>query len=175
LAIAKKYEPTLLLPIGFGCMLGNLPVSAYMIGPEGLFGVLERAGIETELFPLLIFLGVGAMMDMRPLLSQPIFVLMGALGHLGIFAALVVAVVLGFNLAEATSIGVIGAIDGPTVIYVGAKLGHLFETPGLAAAVAVTAYSYMSLVPVIQPLHQRLPEENAQCAEEDEEIDDLSQ
>ncbi|HEC35472.1 MAG TPA: glutaconyl-CoA decarboxylase subunit beta, partial [Anaerolineae bacterium] len=86
LAIVKKYEPTLLLPIGFGCLLGNLPVSAYMIGPEGLFGVLKRAGIETELFPLLIFLGVGAMMDMRPLLSQPVFILMGALGHLGIFA-----------------------------------------------------------------------------------------
>ena len=156
LAIAKKYEPTLHLPIGFGCMLGNLPVSAYMIGPEGLFGVLNRAGIETELFPLLIFLGVGAMMDMRPLLSQPIFVLMGALGHLGIFATLVVAVMMGFNLAEATSIGMIGAIDGPTVIYVGSKLGHLFETPGLAAAVAVTAYSYMSLVPIIQPPLMRL-------------------
>jgi len=156
LAIAREYEPTLLLPIGFGCMLGNLPVSAHMIGPDGLFGVLKRAGIETELFPLLIFLGVGAMMDMRPLLSQPIFVLMGALGHLGIFATLVVAVMLGFNLAEATSIGVIGAIDGPTVIYVGAKLGHLFETPGLAAAVAVTAYSYMSLVPIIQPPLMRL-------------------
>jgi sodium ion-translocating decarboxylase beta subunit len=156
LAIVKQYEPTLLLPIGFGCMLGNLPVSAYMIGPEGLFGVLKQAGIETELFPLLIFLGVGAMMDMRPLLSQPIFVLMGALGHLGIFAALVMAVMLGFNLAEATSIGVIGAIDGPTVIYVGSKLGHLFETPGLAAAVAVTAYSYMSLVPIIQPPLMRL-------------------
>jgi len=156
LAIAKKYEPTLLLPIGFGCMLGNLPVSAHMIGPEGLFGVLRRAGIETELFPLLIFLGVGAMMDMRPLLSQPIFVLMGALGHLGIFVTLVVAVLMGFNLAEATSIGIIGAIDGPTVIYVGSKLGHLFETPGLAAAVAVTAYSYMSLVPIIQPPLMRL-------------------
>ena len=156
LAIAKKYEPTLLLPIGFGCLLGNLPVSAHMMGPEGLFGVLKRAGIDTELFPLLIFLGVGAMMDMRPLLSQPIFVLMGALGHLGIFAALVVAVMLGFNLAEATAIGVIGAIDGPTVIYVGSKLGHLFETPGLAAAVAVTAYSYMSLVPIIQPPLMRL-------------------
>ena len=156
LAIAKKYEPTLLLPIGFGCVLGNLPVSAYMLGPEGLFGVLKRAGIDTELFPLLIFLGVGAMMDMRPLLSQPIFVLMGALGHLGIFATLVVAVMMGFNLAEATSIGVIGAIDGPTVIYVGSKLGHLFETPGLAAAVAVTAYSYMSLVPIIQPPLMRL-------------------
>ena len=156
LAIAKKYEPTLLLPIGFGCVLGNLPVSAYMLGPEGLFGVLKRAGIDTELFPLLIFLGVGAMMDMRPLLSQPIFVLMGALGHLGIFATLVVAVMMGFNLAEATSIGVIGAIDGPTVIYVGSKLGHRFETPGLAAAVAVTAYSYMSLVPIIQPPLMRL-------------------
>jgi sodium ion-translocating decarboxylase beta subunit len=156
LAIVKKYEPTLLLPIGFGCMLGNLPVSAYMMGPEGLFGVLKQAGIETELFPLLIFLGVGAMMDMRPLLSQPIFVLMGALGHLGIFATLILAVMLGFNLAEATSIGVIGAIDGPTVIYVGSKLGHLFETPGLAAAVAVTAYSYMSLVPIIQPPLMRL-------------------
>jgi len=156
LAIAKKYEPMLLLPIGFGCLLGNLPVSAYMIGPKGLFGVLRRAGIETELFPLLIFLGVGAMMDMRPLLSQPIFVLMGAMGHLGIFATLVVAVLMGFNLAEATSISVIGAIDGPTVIYVGSKLEHLFETPGLAAAVAVTAYSYMSLVPIIQPPLMRL-------------------
>jgi sodium ion-translocating decarboxylase beta subunit len=156
LAIAKGYEPTLLLPIGFGCMLANLPVSSYMLGPEGLFGVLKRAGIDTELFPLLIFVGVGAMMDMRPLLSQPIFVLMGALGHLGIFATLFAAAVLGFNLAESTAIGVIGAIDGPTVIYVGAKLEHLFATPGLAAAVAVTAYSYMSLVPVIQPPLMRL-------------------
>ncbi|HEY72354.1 MAG: sodium ion-translocating decarboxylase subunit beta [Chloroflexi bacterium] len=156
LAIAKKYEPTLLLPIGFGCMLGNLPVAAHMMGPQGLFGVLKRAGIDTELFPLLIFLGVGAMMDMRPLLSQPIFVLMGALGHLGIFATLVVATMMGFNLAEATSISMIGAIDGPTVIFVGAKLEHLFETPGLAAAVAVTAYSYMSLVPIIQPPLMRL-------------------
>jgi len=156
LAIVKKYEPTLLLPIGFGCMLGNLPVSAHMMGPEGLFGVLQRAGIETELFPLLIFLGVGAMMDMRPLLSQPIFVLMGAMGCLGIFGTLVIAAALGFNLAEATSIGVIGAIDGPTVIYVAAKLDYLFETPGLAAAVAVTAYSYMSLVPIIQPPLMRL-------------------
>ena len=156
LAIAKEYEPTLLLPIGFGCMLGNLPVSAHMMGPEGLFGVLKRAGIDTELFPLLIFLGVGAMMDMRPLLSQPIFVLMGAMGCLGIFVAMIVAAMLNFNLAEATSIGVIGAIDGPTVIYVGSKLEHLFETPGLAAAVAVTAYSYMSLVPIIQPPLMRL-------------------
>jgi sodium ion-translocating decarboxylase beta subunit len=156
LAIAKEYEPTLLLPIGFGCVLANLPVSSYMLGPEGFFGVLEEAGIKTELFPLLVFLGVGAMMDMRPLLSQPVFVLMGAAGHLGIFVTLILAVAMGFNLAEATAIGSIGTIDGPTVIYVGAKLEHLFETPGLAAAVAVTAYSYMSLVPIIQPPLMRL-------------------
>ncbi len=156
LAIAKEYEPTLLLPIGFGCALANLPVSAYVLGPEGFFGLLQEAGIKTELFPLLVFLGVGAMMDMRPLLSQPIFVLMGAAGHLGIFVTLILAVAMGFNLAEATTIGSIGTIDGPTVIYVGAKLEHLFETPGLAAAVAVTAYSYMSLVPIIQPPLMRL-------------------
>jgi sodium ion-translocating decarboxylase beta subunit len=156
LAIAKEYEPTLLLPIGFGCVLANLPISSYMLGPEGFFGVLEEAGIKTEIFPLLVFLGVGAMMDMRPLLSQPIFVLMGAAGHLGIFVTLILAVALGFNLAEATTIGSIGTIDGPTVIYVGARLEHLFETPGLAAAVAVTAYSYMSLVPIIQPPLMRL-------------------
>jgi oxaloacetate decarboxylase beta subunit len=156
LAIAKDYEPTLLLPIGFGCILANLPVSAYVLGPEGLFGVLAEAGIKTELFPLLIFLGIGAMMDMRPLLSQPIFVLMGAAGHLGIFVTLILAVAMGFNLGEATTIGSIGTIDGPTVIFVASKLEYLFETPGLAAAVAVTAYSYMSLVPVIQPPLMRL-------------------
>lgn len=156
LAIAKEYEPNLLLPIGFGCILGNLPVSAHMIGPDGLFGILYKAGIDTELFPLLIFLGVGTMLDMRPLLSQPIFFVMGALAHLGIFATLLIALVLGFNLPEATAIGMIGAIDGPTVIYVNSKLGHLFQTPGLAAAIAVTAYSYMSLVPIIQPPLMRL-------------------
>ena len=156
LAIAKDYEPTLLLPIGFGCLLANLPVSSYMLGDDGFFGVLQKAGIETELFPLLIFLGVGAMMDMRPLLSQPVFVLMGATGHLGIFVTLVLAVALGFNLGESTSIAAIGTIDGPTVIYVASKLEFLFETPGLGAAVAVTAYSYMALVPIIQPPIMRL-------------------
>jgi len=116
LGIFKDYEPTLLIPIGFGCILGNLPVAANMIGEEGLFGVLYRAGISNELFPLLIFLGVGAMLDLRPLLSQPVMFVMGALAHLGIFATLVIAILLGFNLAEATAIGMIGAIDGPTVI-----------------------------------------------------------
>lgn len=156
LGIFKDYEPTLLIPIGFGCILGNLPVAATMLGENGFFTVLYKAGIDNELFPLLIFLGVGAMIDMRPLLSQPIMFVMGALAHLGIFATLVIAILLGFNLAESTAIGMIGAIDGPTVIYVNGKLGSLFETPGLAAAIAVTAYSYMSLVPIIQPPLMRL-------------------
>ena len=127
LGIFKNYEPNLLIPIGFGCILGNLPVSANMIGPEGFFGVLYKAGISNELFPLLIFLGVGAMLDLRPLLSQPIMFIMGALAHLGIFATLVVSLILGFNLPESTAIGMIGAIDGPTVIYVNGKLGALFQ------------------------------------------------
>jgi len=156
LGIFKDYEPTLLIPIGFGCILGNLPVAANMIGEGGLFGVLYKAGISNELFPLLIFLGVGAMIDLRPLLSQPIMFVMGALAHLGIFATLILSLLLGFNLAESTAIGMIGAIDGPTVIYVNGKLGSLFQTPGLAAAIAVTAYSYMSLVPIIQPPLMRL-------------------
>ncbi len=156
LGIFKDYEPTLLIPIGFGCILGNLPVAANMVGEHGLFGVLYKAGISNELFPLLIFLGVGAMLDLRPLLSQPIMFIMGAFAHLGIFATLIVALLLGFNLAESTAIGMIGAIDGPTVIYVNGKLGDLFVTPGLAAAIAVTAYSYMSLVPIIQPPLMRL-------------------
>lgn len=156
LGIFKEYEPNLLIPIGFGCVLGNLPVAQNMIGEDGFFGVLYKAGIDNELFPLLIFLGVGAMLDLRPLLSQPIMFVMGALAHLGIFATLVVSLLLGFNLAESTAIGMIGAIDGPTVIYVNGKLGALFETPGLAAAIAVTAYSYMSLVPIIQPPLMRL-------------------
>ncbi len=156
LGIFKDYEPTLLIPIGFGCILGNLPVAANMIGEHGLFGVLYKAGISNELFPLLIFLGVGAMLDLRPLLSQPIMFIMGAFAHLGIFVTLIVALLLGFNLAESTAIGMIGAIDGPTVIYVNGKLGDLFVTPGLAAAIAVTAYSYMSLVPIIQPPLMRL-------------------
>jgi len=156
LGIFKDYEPTLLIPIGFGCILGNLPVAANMVGEHGLFGVLYNAGISNELFPLLIFLGVGAMLDLRPLLSQPIMFIMGAFAHLGIFVTLIVSLLLGFNLAESTAIGMIGAIDGPTVIYVNGKLGDLFVTPGLAAAIAVTAYSYMSLVPIIQPPLMRL-------------------
>jgi carboxybiotin decarboxylase len=145
LAIIKKYEPVLLLPIGFGCVLANIPLTGMTDG-TGLFGVLYAAGISTELFPLLIFLGVGAMIDFSPLLSQPKMVLLGAAGQFGIFGTLVLATVLGFPLNEAASIGVIGAIDGPTAIYVASKLA-----PEMLAPIAVAAYSYMSLVPIIQP------------------------
>lgn len=145
LAIWKEYEPVLLLPIGFGCLLANIPLTGMTDG-EGLFGVLYRAGISTELFPLLIFVGVGAMIDFSPLLSQPSMALLGAAGQFGIYGTLILATLLGFPLNEAASIGVIGAIDGPTSIYVATKLA-----PSLLAPIAVAAYSYMSLVPIIQP------------------------
>jgi oxaloacetate decarboxylase beta subunit len=149
LAVLKEYEPVLLLPIGFGCILANIPLTG-MISPgfegNGLFDVLYRAGISTELFPLLIFIGVGAMIDFSPLLAQPRMVLLGAAGQFGIFGTLILATLLGFPLNEAASIGVIGAIDGPTSIFVATKLA-----PELLAPIAVAAYSYMSLVPIIQP------------------------
>ncbi len=150
LAILKEYEPVLLLPIGFGCILANIPLAGMSDG-EGLFGLLYRAGISTELFPLLIFIGVGAMIDFSPLLSQPKMVLLGAAGQFGIFGVLMLATLLGFPLNQAASIGVIGAIDGPTSIFVATKLA-----PNLLAPIAVAAYSYMSLVPIIQPPIMRL-------------------
>jgi oxaloacetate decarboxylase beta subunit len=145
LAVIKEYEPMLLLPIGFGCILANIPLTGMTEG-EGLFSLLYKAGISTELFPLLIFIGVGAMIDFSPLLSQPRMVLLGAAGQFGIFGTLILASLLGFPINEAASIGVIGAIDGPTSIFVAAKLA-----PALLAPIAVAAYSYMSLVPIIQP------------------------
>lgn len=150
LAVVKQYEPVLLLPIGFGCLLANIPLTGMTQG-EGLFGLLYRAGISTELFPLLIFIGIGAMIDFSPLLSQPRMVLLGAAGQFGIFGTLILATLLGFPLNEAASIGVIGAIDGPTSIFVAARLA-----PRLLAPIAVAAYSYMSLVPIIQPPLMRL-------------------
>ena len=150
LAIAKKYEPTLLLPIGFGVLLGNLPDSP-LNHPGGMLYLLNEFGIQTELLPLFIFIGIGAMMDFRPLLSQPIFAVLGAAGQLGIFATLILATVVGFPLNQAASIAIIGAIDGPTSIYVSSILA-----PELLAPIAVTAYSYMSLVPIIQPPLMRL-------------------
>jgi oxaloacetate decarboxylase beta subunit len=145
LAIVREYEPVLLLPIGFGCILANIPLTGMADG-NGLFDLLYRAGISTELFPLLIFIGVGAMIDFSPLLSQPRMVLLGAAGQFGIFGTLILAVLIGFPLNEAAAIGVIGAIDGPTSIFVATKLA-----PRLLAPIAVAAYSYMSLVPIIQP------------------------
>ena len=150
LAIAKEYEPVLLLPIGFGCILANIPLAG-MTAAEGMMGVLYKAGISTELFPLLIFIGVGAMIDFSPLLSQPRMVLLGAAGQFGIFGTLILAILLGFPLNQAASIGVIGAIDGPTSIFVATKLA-----PELLAPIAVAAYSYMSLIPIIQPPLMRL-------------------
>ena len=152
LAIAKEYEPVLLLPIGLGCIIGNLPLSA-MVDPaeQGMLTIIKKAGVDTELFPLLIFIGVGAMMDFRPVLAQPLFTLLGAAGQFGIFATLILAVLLGFPLSEAASIGIIGAIDGPTSIYVANELA-----PHMLGVISVVAYSYMSLVPIIQPPIMRL-------------------
>ena len=150
LAVVKEYEPVLLLPIGLGCVLANIPMTGMTEG-EGLFAVLYRAGISTELFPLLIFVGVGAMIDFSPLLAQPRMALLGAAGQFGIFGTLILATLIGFPLNEAASIGVIGAIDGPTSIFVASKLA-----PRLLAPIAVAAYSYMSLIPIIQPPLMRL-------------------
>jgi len=150
LAVFKEIEPVLLLPIGFGCLLANIPLAG-MTAAEGIMGVLYDAGIKTELFPLLIFIGVGAMIDFSPLLAQPRMVLLGAAGQFGIFGTLMLAIALGFPLNQAASIGVIGAIDGPTSIFVATKLA-----PELLAPIAVAAYSYMSLIPIIQPPLMRL-------------------
>jgi carboxybiotin decarboxylase len=142
LAIVKEYEPTLLMPIGFGCILANLGMSY----SGGFMKVIYDAGITTELFPLLIFVGVGAMIDFRPLMAMPQMVLLGAAGQFGIYATLILAVLLGYNINQAASIGVIGAIDGPTAIFVASKLA-----PAMLGPIAVAAYSYMSLIPIIQP------------------------
>lgn len=150
LAIARDYEPMLLLPIGFGAILANLPLTG-ITGEDGFLGVLYKAGIATELFPLLIFIGVGAMTDFGPLLENPRMALLGAAGQFGIFGTLMLALSFGFDLNEAASIGIIGAIDGPTAIYVSSRLA-----PHLLGPIAVAAYSYMSLVPIIQPPVMRL-------------------
>ncbi len=149
LAVIKEYEPVLLLPIGFGCIIANLGMSADQEG--GLMYYLYQAGIKTELFPLLIFVGVGAMIDFRPLLAMPKMVLLGAAGQFGIYGVLILATAMGYPLNQAASIGVIGAIDGPTAIFVASKLA-----PEMLGPIAVAAYSYMSLVPIIQPPIMRL-------------------
>lgn len=153
LAIAKEYEPLLLLPIGAGCILANLPISMLLGTPEepGMLQLFYDIGVGNELFPLLIFIGIGAMTDFGPLLENPKMVLLGAAGQFGIFLTLILALLLGFTRPEAASIGIIGAIDGPTSIYVSAQLA-----PHLLGPITVAAYSYMSLVPIIMPPVMRL-------------------
>ncbi|MEG0775569.1 sodium ion-translocating decarboxylase subunit beta [Clostridium sp.] len=150
LAIAKQFEPLLLLPIAFGMLLTNLPVADIMAEPlhnepGGLLYYLSR-GVKLEIFPPLIFLGVGAMTDFGPLLANPSSLLMGAGAQFGIFFAYTLAILMGFTPQEASAIGIIGGADGPTAIFVTNKLA-----PHLLGPIAVAAYSYMALVPVIQP------------------------
>jgi len=161
LAIAKGFEPLLLIPIGFGALLVNLPATGLLNPPVyGPDGALEAAGgllhyfyegIHIELFPPLIFLGVGALTDFGPLIANPKTLLLGAAAQFGIFATFFGAIMIGFSAPEAASIGIIGGADGPTSIYLTSKLA-----PPLLGAVAVAAYSYMALVPVIQPPIMRL-------------------
>ncbi len=146
LAIWKKFEPLLLLPIGFGCMLANLPLSHMAYDAEGGLFNLFYWGVKHEVLPPLIFMGVGALTDFGPLLANPYTLLLGAAAQIGVYTTLIGAVVLGFNLQEASAIGIIGGADGPTSIFLATKLA-----PHLLGPIAVAAYSYMSLVPLIQP------------------------
>ena len=145
LAVKKDVEPLLLVPIGFGCVLVNIPLSELM-DQGGMLRTLYKAGIANELFPLLIFVGIGAMTDFGPLLENPRILLFGAAGQVGIFITLMLALALGFPQLEAVAIAVIGACDGPTAIYVASQYA-----PQLLGPISVAAYSYMALVPIIQP------------------------
>lgn len=154
LAIKKEYEPSLLLPMGFGAILVNLPSSNALdqvlqggIESNGIITWLYNVGIEaSEALPLLLFIGIGAMIDFGPLLAQPWMLLFGAAAQFGIFAALILATALGFDLKDAASVGIIGAADGPTSLLVSQVLGSKY-----IGAIAVAAYSYMALVPIVQP------------------------
>ena len=156
LAIKKGFEPLLLIPIGFGGILANIPV-AEISGPDGLLGILYHMGIETGIFPLLIFMGVGAMTDFGPLLARPSLMILGAAAQFGIFFTLFGAILMNiipgieFSLADASAIAIIGGADGPTAIFLASRLA-----PDLLGAIAVAAYSYMALVPLIQPPIMRL-------------------
>ena len=157
LAIAKQFEPLLLLPIGFGGILANVPLAG-IAEPSGFLGIIYGAGVSNGLFPLLIFMGVGAMTDFGPLLANPKTALLGAAAQIGIFTTLLGALaltqytgVVDFSLKDAAAIGIIGGADGPTAIFVASRLA-----PDLLGAIAVAAYSYMALVPIIQPPIMRL-------------------
>ncbi len=163
LAIVKKFEPLLLVPIAFGMLLANLPGAGLMDDPAGIMtevaagaeaarwyedGVLRLiyAGVKSSIFPCLIFLGIGAMTDFGPLLANPISLLLGAAAQLGVYVAFLLAIILGFTPEEAASIGIIGGADGPTAIFLAGKLA-----PKLLGPIALAAYSYMALIPLIQP------------------------
>lgn len=147
LAITKEYEPLLLIPIGFGIFIANLPLANLGSHGQGIIALIYEGGIKTELLPPIIFLGVGVLTDFRPLLSRPITFIIGAAAQLGIFAAAIGAAYLfGFDYKEAATIGIIGGADGPTSIFLASQLA-----PHLLGPVALAAYSYMSLVPIIQP------------------------
>ncbi len=147
LAITREYEPLLLIPISFGIILANLPLAGMGSYDEGIIGLIYARGIKTELLPPVIFLGVGVLTDFRPLLGRPLTFLLGAAAQLGIFiAALGAAYLFGFTFKEAAAIGIIGGADGPTSIFLSSKLA-----PHLLGPIALAAYSYMSLVPIIQP------------------------
>ncbi len=156
LAIARNFEPLLLVPIGFGCILSNIPIAG-IGGPDGLLGMLYKAGLETGVFPLLIFMGVGALTDFSALIARPIMMLLGAAAQFGIFVTLIGALALNsipgfeFTIEQAAAIAIIGGADGPTAIFVSSRLA-----PELLGAIAVAAYSYMALVPIIQPPIMRL-------------------
>jgi len=150
LGVKHEFEPLLLVPIGFGCILANLPLAG-MMEPHGLLRQFYNAGIINEVFPCLIFLGIGAMTDFTPLLANPRVFLLGGAGQFGIFLTLLLALALGFDRLEAVCVGVIGACDGPTSIYVTTQFA-----PQLLGPISVAAYSYMSLVPLIQPPLMRL-------------------
>lgn len=150
LGIKKGYEPLLLVPIGFGAILVNIPLAG-MMAEDGFLRFFYDIGVRTEVFPLLIFLGIGAMTDFQPLLENPKIILLGAAGQFGIFLTLLLALAVGFDKLDAVAVSIIGACDGPTAIYVSSKFA-----PHLLGAVSVAAYSYMSLVPLIQPPIMRL-------------------
>jgi len=159
LAVHKKFEPLLLLPIGFGGILANVPlIQMSDVGENGFLGIISAMGLDNGLFPLLIFMGVGAMTDFGPLLANPKTALLGAAAQFGIFSTLIGALLLtmlfpqiNFSLSDAAAIGIIGGADGPTAIFLSSRIA-----PDLLGAIAVAAYSYMALVPIIQPPIMRL-------------------
>ncbi len=170
LGIKKQFEPLLLVPIAFGGLLSNIPLAG-IAEPTGFLGIIYEAGIHQGIFPLIIFMGVGAMTDFGPLLANPKTALLGGAAQFGIFGALLLALcVFGFTMPQAASIGIIGGADGPTSIYVTSKLA-----PELLGAIAVAAYSYMALVPIIQPPIMKLLTTKAERQIEMTQLREVSQ